>query len=174
MNIDLGLKRVVSISAMLGVLALGSTLASVASAAAGSTAAGVPAVARAARSMSIHEIATMRLVGQPKGHVVNERGTVSGTYRGSVEARFFAITSTKWEATLTVYTQGGSLKVQSIAHARLKKGEEVFGVGHFLGTASITGGTGIWAHTSGSLDFSGTINRRTLQATADISGTLNV
>lgn len=174
MNIDLELKQGVLISAVLCVLALGLTLASVGPAAAIPTVTGAPVGARAARNLSIHEVAVMHLVGQPKGHVVNERGTVSGTYRGSVEARFFAVTSTKWEATLTVYTHGGSLKVQSTARARLKKEEEVFGIGHFFGTASITGGTGIWAHTSGSLTFSGTINRRTLQASADISGTLNV
>jgi hypothetical protein len=173
MSIDLSSKRRASLLAISGAVVLGLAAALVVPAVAlVPVAAGAPAGAHAARHLSIHETATLRLIGYPKGHVFNERGTVSGTYRGSTEARLVAITNTKWEATLTVYTSGGSLKAKATARARPVKEEEV--IGYFLGSASITGGTGTWAHTSGSLTFNGSINRRTFQVSADMSGTLNV
>jgi hypothetical protein len=156
-----------------GVLALGATAAFVVPAAAV-----VPVVqrdpvgARAAGSESIHETATLRPIGSPQGHVLNERGTVSGTYRGSVEARLVARTNTQWEATLTVYTSGGSLKAKSTTRFRPEKEEEV--IGYFVGTASITGGTGTWAHTSGHLTFNGSVDRQNFHVSADMTGALNV
>lgn len=160
-------------SAISGVVALGSILALVVPAAAVvPVVTGVPMGARAARNLSIHETATLRPTGYVGGHVLNERGTISGTYRGSVEARLVAITNTKWEGTLTVYTSGGSLKAKSITRFHPEKEEEV--IGYFVGTLSITGGTGTWAHTSGRMTFNGSVNRRTFHVSADMSGTLNV
>jgi len=160
-------------SAISGVVALGSLLSFVVPAAATvPVVTGVPTGAHAARSLSIHETATLRPSDYKGGRVLNERGTVSGTYRGSVEARLVAITNTKWEATLTVYTSGGSLKAKSITRFRPEKEEEA--IGDFVGTLSMTGGAGTWAHTSGNLTFDGSVDRQNFHVSADMSGTLNV
>lgn len=167
MNIDVGLKQVVSVSAILAVMAVGLPVTLIVP-----VATGTPVGARAARNLSIHETATLRPTGYVGGHVLNERGTISGTYRGSIEARLVAITNTKWEATFTVYTSGGSLKAKSTIRSRPEKEEEV--IGYFVGTAFTRGGTGTWAHTSGSLTFNGSVNRQTFHVSAGMSGTLNV
>jgi len=160
-------------SAISGVVALGSALALVVPAAAAvPVATGVPVGAHGARNLSIHETATLRPTGYPKGHVVNERGTISGTYRGSVEARLVAITNTQWNATITAYTSGGSLKAKTTTRARPEKEEGP--IGYFYGTASITGGTGTWAHTTGSLTFNGSLNRQNFHLRVAMSGTLHV
>jgi hypothetical protein len=160
-------------TAISGVVALGATAAFVVPAAAvAPVVQGSPVGARAARTLPIHETMTLRLIGSPQGHVLNERGTVSGTYRGSVEARLVAITNTQWDATFTVYTSGGSLKAKSTSRFRPEKEEEE--IGYFVGTASITGGTGTWAHTSGHLTFNGSVDRQNFHVSADMTGTLNV
>jgi hypothetical protein len=128
-------------------------------------------VATSAKSITIDEMADMSLVGHP-GHVLNERGTVSGTYRGTIEARLVTVTNTYGEATVTAYMDGGALKAKADTHGRVEKNEGA--TGHFYGTSTITGGTGMWAHASGTLAFSGTINRQNLHATVQMHGTLQL
>jgi hypothetical protein len=125
-------------------------------------------VAHAARTVSISETATLRLVGR-LGHVLNERGTATGTYSGSIEARLVAITGTTGEATITVYTRGGSLKARAITRAH-----PVGPLAYFRGTAVILSGTGSWSHASGSLSFTGKLDRQNFHATAEMRGTLHV
>ena len=152
---------------------LGSTLAWMAlGAGAVSATASTPVEARVARNLSIHETGSMYLVGHPEGRIINERGTISGTYRGSIEARLVTFTNTTGEATLTAYTSGGSLKLKAATRGRPEKGEEA--IGHFYGTATVTGGTGRWAHASGHMAFSGSVDRRNLRVTAEMRGTLHV
>ncbi len=127
--------------------------------------------ANIARNISINEKATLRLVGRP-GHILNERGTMSGTYGGSIETRLVTVTNTTGEATITVYTHGGSLKAKATTRARAEKEEGA--IGHFHGSASVIGGTGTWAHASGNLTFNGTVDRQTFNATAEMRGTLHV
>lgn len=125
-------------------------------------------VASAARNVAINETATLRPTG-PLGHIINERGTVSGTYSGSVEARLVRITNTTGEASITAYINGGSLKAKAITHARAEGA-----TAYFRGTATISGGTGTWAHASGSLSFDGTTDRQNFHTTAELHGTLHV
>jgi hypothetical protein len=128
-----------------------------------------PVVAGAARNISISETATLLPVGRP-GHILNERGSVSGTYDGSIEAQVVKVTNRISEATITVYTNGGSLKAKGITHARNPQGA----IASFTGSASISGGTGRWAHASGTVTFDGTVDRQNFHATEEIHGTVRV
>jgi hypothetical protein len=127
-------------------------------------------VAAAARVVSLNLTSKLRLIGRP-GHVDYVKGTVSGTFSGTTSVRFVAIGSTGGEATFTIYPKsGGSLFGRSVTHGRV-----VGPTAYFSGTASITGGTGSWAHAHGTgLAFSGTVNRQNYHSTSVTHGTIRV
>lgn len=173
MKIDLRTKRGASVLAISGVMVLGSAVALVApGAGAASVTPSAPAVAHAARNVSVRETSTMHAVGYQGGRSIYERGTMSGTYRGSIEARLVAVTNTTGEAMVTAYTKGGWLKAKATTHAHAETAEEE--IGHFYGSLVIVGGAGIWAHASGKLAIYGTLNRRNLHATGEMDGTFHV
>lgn len=171
MSIGLSSKYKAMLLAASGAAVLGSTLAwEVPTTDAVSAAASPPRVARVARSLSLSEAVVMRPVGKP-GHILNERGTITGTYRGSIETQQIEISTSTREGTLTAYTSGGSLKAKTVTHARPEKEEKA--VATFRGSATITGGTGTWAHASGTLTFNGTLDRQNLHTTAELHGSVH-
>lgn len=109
----------------------------------------------------------LHLVGRA-GHVLNHQGTVSGTLTGAVSARSVAFTSTHGEGTFVFYPKGGSISGRATSHGRVV-GARVY----ITGTATIIGGTGKWAHASGSgLQFSGVLNRQNLSVTEHFAGSI--
>ncbi len=130
---------------------------------------GIP-TAVAARSLKVSLNASLILVGRP-GHVNTERGTISGTFRGTIAARFVTNGSNQGTGTFTVYpTGGGSFSGQSTAH-----GHVVGAFAYFTGVGSITGGTGKWAHASASgLQFHGVLNRQNYHSTSSLTGTIHL
>lgn len=126
--------------------------------------------ATTARAMSVDLVAALRLIGRP-GHVSNERGTISGTFPGTVAVRFVAIGSSEGTSTFTIYpSSGGSISGQSTAHGRVEGATATFS-----GSATITGGTGRWAHASGSgLQYNGTLDRQNNHATSTMRGTIHL
>lgn len=173
MNVDLMSKRRVPVSLMWGAAVIGSAVAFVVPGAnAKPVAPGAPTVAHAARTVSMREKSSMNAVGYHGGSSIYERGVMSGTYRGSVEARMVVVTNTTGEATFTVYTKGGWLKARATTHAYPETAEQE--VGHFYGKLVVTGGYGVWAHASGTLAIYGSLNRRSLHATGEMDGTFHV
>jgi hypothetical protein len=126
-------------------------------------------VGREARNVSITEKATLRLVGRP-GHILNERGSVSGTYNGTCEARFVRITNRTGEARVTVFMSGGSLTATAKTRAHNPEGA----IASYTGTAAITDGSGTWRNASGNLTLSGMVDRQNFHATAEVRGSLHV
>jgi hypothetical protein len=126
--------------------------------------------ARAAGRMSFNINADMRLVSR-QGHVLNEKGTFSGSQSGTIALRFTMATSTSGSATFTAYSsRGGSVSGRTATHGRIV-GARVY----FTGSMTITGGTGRWSHASGrGLSFSGVVDRRSFHATSQMRGTINV
>lgn len=126
-------------------------------------------MASVARNVSISDKATLLPVGR-LGHIINERGSMSGTYSGSVEVQIVRVTNTTGEATITFYTRGGSLK----AKATEIHGHVDGAIASFHGSASISGGAGTWAHATGTLTVDGTTDRQNFHTTVEIRGTLHV
>jgi hypothetical protein len=131
---------------------------------------GPPAMSRAARTLAFNIDSNLRLIGRP-GHVLNERGTFSGTQSGTIAIRFTSVTSTSGSATFAAYSsQGGSVSGRTTT-----KGHVVGAKVYFIGVMSITGGTGRWSHASGrGLRFSGVVDRHNFHATTHIQGTISV
>lgn len=124
-------------------------------------------IAVAARTLHMNLTANLHLVGRP-ARVLNEQGSISGTLSGSVSSRIVAISSTHSESTFTFYPGGGSMSGQASTHGRVV-GANIY----FTGTATITKGTGRWAHVSGSgLQYSGVVNRQNLRAIGHMIGSI--
>ena len=124
-------------------------------------------VAVAARSMSLKLTATMHLVGRP-GHVLSEKGSISGTLSGSVSSQSVTLPGNKGTSTFTFYTKGGSFSGKASTH-----GHVVGASAYFEGIATITAGTGVYAHAKGSnLQYTGVMNRQNFRVTDHVSGTI--
>lgn len=129
----------------------------------------VRAVRSRHQSITIDEKATLRIVGLP-GRVVHERGRVSGLENGTCLSRTETLSSVKNRTTITVDTPRGSFTVTAITLVGNVLAPRVA----YNGMATVTGGTGRWAHASGHLKISGMVDRRTFQMTAHIQGHLVV
>jgi hypothetical protein len=126
--------------------------------------------ARAARTLTFNISASLHLVGLA-GHVLNEKGSFTGTQSGTIAIRFTSVSSTSGNATFAAYSSKGG----SVSGRASTKGHVVGATVYFTGTITVTGGTGRWAHASGrNLHFSGTVDRHNFHATAHIQGTINV
>ncbi len=131
---------------------------------------GAEPAAVAARTQAFNLTSNLRLVGRP-GHVLNERGTFSGSQSGTIAIRFTSVTSTSGEATFTAYPRGGGW----VSGRTATRGHVVGANVYFGGTMTITGGGGRWAHASGhGLGFSGVVDRRSFHATTHMQGSINV
>lgn len=126
-------------------------------------------LASAASTMSVRLSAHLRLIGRP-GHVDNERGTFSGTFSGTIVVRFEAIGSTGGNSTFTMYpSKGGTIVGHSVTHGRVNGA-----IVNFTGTATITGGTGSWAHASAAgLRYEGALDRQNFHTTSVMSGSVH-
>jgi hypothetical protein len=126
--------------------------------------------ARVAGTLAFNINSNLRLVGHP-GHILNERGTFTGSQSGTIEVRFVSVTSTSGEATFTAYSSKGG----SVSGRTATRGHVVGSTAYFTGTMTITGGTGRWSHASGrNLRFSGSVDRRDFHATTQMQGTIDV
>ena len=124
--------------------------------------------ARAARSLAFNVTSNLRLVGHP-GHVLNEKGTFSGSQSGTIAIRFTSVTSTSGGATFAAYSSAGAISGQTTT-----KGHVVGAKVYFTGVMSVTGGSGRYAHAYGrNLRFSGVVDRRTFHATTHMQGSIS-
>ncbi len=155
-------------SALFVAVVLASGVSAVAASLAASGDSGANAKAVAARTQVVSLSTTMHLVGRP-GHIVNEQGTVSGTYSGTATARFTSLSSNSGTVTVNFVSHGGTIFGRATTRTHV-----VGATAYFSGTGSITGGTGRWAHASAKgLVFSGTLNRQNYRTTTHMQGTLH-
>jgi hypothetical protein len=92
-------------------------------------------------------------------------GTASGTFAGSVKSRITLAHSVVLTGVVTIRARGGTVTMKVNGRARSLSVRTKFN-----GTATITGGTGKYAHAKGSGQFTGVVNRSTWHATIDASG----
>lgn len=123
--------------------------------------------ARAARTLAFNVSSRLKLIGRA-GHVLNERGTFSGSQSGTIAIRFTSVTSTSGGATFAAYSSAGSISGQTTT-----KGHVVGAKVYFTGVMSVTGGSGRYAHAYGrNLQFSGVVDRHNFNATTHMQGSI--
>jgi hypothetical protein len=119
----------------------------------------------AARTLSLHEIAHLRLVSHQGTQILNEQGEASGTLRGKLTIQIH-IAYTEAGVTFTANPNGGTLSGHGVESYYVGGN-----IGHFSGAIAITHGTGRYAHASAStLHISGEIERKHYTVFVTVTG----
>jgi hypothetical protein len=122
-------------------------------------------VAGAARTFSLTESGTLALTSR-KGFTLNERGSASGTIGGAIYVHLTIVSTNHVTAQVNIYAKGGS--ITGYGTASYHKGRTS---ANFVGSLSVSGGSGSYAHAHGSgLSFSGTIQRSNDAITVHVNG----
>ncbi len=124
------------------------------------------AAARRRRSLTITDTVRMTLV-RKDGNVIYQRGTATGTFPGTVSARF--VTSlTKVTGRVTFYPySGGSITMNAVGYP-----QSTSRVTGLTGNLAVRSGSGRYARALGSGTFSGTANRRSWSVTVNARANL--
>jgi len=147
----------------------GSRAALLGAAAIGALILGPGAARAAAREVSLQETGYLHAIGEP-GDTIDERGHASGTYSCSITVHLTIISANRVTAVFTVRPKGGSVTGRGLARF-VQKGAD----GYFGGTIAITGGTGGFAHASGTnIGISGVIDRETFALTVHVHGKIDL
>ena len=121
--------------------------------------------ARAARTVSVNELGQLRLISK-HGYTLNERGTASGTIKGTISVQLKIVSTSRVTAEVTIYPAGGSIAGHGSASYHQGKPAS-----SFAGSLAIARGSGSYAHAQGSgLSFSGTIAESNDAITVHVSG----
>jgi hypothetical protein len=124
--------------------------------------------AHAAREVNLQETGHLHAVGEP-GATIIERGRAIGTYNCSIAVQLTIVSANRVTATFTVKPRGGSVTGRGSARFA-QQGTD----GYFGGTMSIAGGTGSFAHASGTnIGISGVISRETFALKVQVHGKIH-
>lgn len=121
--------------------------------------------ARAARSISIDDKATLHRV-KAIGNTLIEEGDAEGTLKGHVKISLDLEEAGSATSHFTLYLSGGDLLGHASGKATTPKG----GWESFGGKMSIDHGTGRYAHASGSGKMYGALNRHTYVLDVQVAG----
>jgi len=125
----------------------------------------LPAVATSATS--VNETASMHLVSHRGTKILNEEGQASGTLHGRITATI-KIGYAEATVTFTARSSSGTLSGTGV-ESYYVSGK----IGYFSGHMTVTGGSGTYAHASGSsLKTTGLIHRTHYEAQMTVVGTL--
>lgn len=122
----------------------------------------------AAQVVNLKESGSLKRVGKPRGLNLYEKGAARGTINGTIYIQLNVKSTRSVTAKVSVYPHGGSVTGYGSASY------SVHGAyARFVGTLSITKGTGSWKGAHGrNLKFSGTIKRSNDAVTVSLSGKL--
>jgi hypothetical protein len=126
------------------------------------------ATASAARTLSLNETGHLRLTSK-RGFTLNEKGSASGTIRGTIYIHLHVVSTNRVTAEVNIYPSGGSLAGRAAASYHVAGA-----TAGFSGSMSIVRGTGRWSRASGSgLRFYGSIRRSDDSVTVYLSGRMS-
>jgi hypothetical protein len=125
--------------------------------------------AHAASQRSVSETVSLT-VNKAHGSILDSRGQMTGTYRGSVVLNQTISSASQATGIFTAnLSGGGQLSGRSSAHYYLAGS-----ISHFSGTMTISGGSGRFAHASGTgMRVAGAYNRATGHITLYLSGQIH-
>jgi hypothetical protein len=124
--------------------------------------------ASVARTVSVNELGQLRLISK-HGFTLDERGTASGTIKGTITVQLKIVSSSRVTAEVTIFPKGGSIAGHGTASYH--KGEPA---SSFVGSLAIARGSGSYAHAQGSgLSFSGTIAQANDAIVVHVSGSFS-
>lgn len=129
---------------------------------------GAVAVAAAGESQTVSDSGHLHLVSSKGGSALHEAGKASGTLPGTVTVALTIHTSTA-TSSFTIDVQGGG-SIYGKASGALKTGKG--GYASFGGHLTVAGGTGKYAHASGTGGLYGVIDRYNDALTVKVQGTL--
>lgn len=125
--------------------------------------------ATTARVIHLSETAQLHLVAHQGTQVLHEEGQASGTLRGRLTV-VINIGYTEATVTFTARSPAGTLSGRGV-ESYYVSGK----TGHFSGRMGVTGGTGAYAHASGSsLQTAGLIKRARYEVQMTVNGALKV
>jgi hypothetical protein len=124
--------------------------------------------AHTARTLSVHESIHAHLVSHRGTTVLNEQGRGSGTFSCPMVIDL-KITYTQATVTFTCSTSKGSISGRGVT-AYYAAGHTA----HFSGAVAVTGGSGSYAHASGSVHIAGTLTRGSYSLSATVTGSFRV
>ncbi len=123
--------------------------------------------AHAARTVNLAESARLHRTSSSGVHL-NEQGDATGTIKGTIYLHL-SVSANHVRAEVNIYPHGGSLTARGSATYHV-----IGGFAPFAGTITVVRGTGTYAHAySGSLRFTGSIQRSNDAATVQLSGRLS-
>jgi len=123
--------------------------------------------ATAARTIRLSDTAQLHLVAHEGTQVLHEQGQASGTLRGSLTV-VIDLGYTEATVTFSARSSSGTLKGHGVEEYYVS-GKN----GHFRGRMTVTGGSGAYAHASGSsLGTTGLIRRGRYEVQMTVNGEL--
>lgn len=118
------------------------------------------------RSLIVNDTVRFSLV-RKDGNVVYERGTATGTFPGTVTARFVTtLTRVTGSVTFLPYS-GGSITLTAVGYP-----QSLSKITGLTGTMAVRSGTGKYSRALGTGSFTGTANRRTWAVTVNARANL--